>query len=218
MGTLQLHIMKWQQSQITGCVIWPGKDVLLGINIMYQLSNSLPYLLARLGVRMGDLFTRVIRREKLTLPMYRVLASLSEERRPLRLGEIATLTSVDQSTLSRLVAELARAELLTRERPQNNQRSLQVTLTPRGAELASRLIPIAAYYEEVAAGTLSSKEADALKTTLLQLYRNLDRLEREIENDEIKIPPAQAAIEKPSQLPGARSKEKRRSKIPNRRG
>ena len=50
---------------------------------MYRFSNSLPYLLARLGVRMGDLFSRVIRHEKLTLPMYRVLAALSEQGHPL---------------------------------------------------------------------------------------------------------------------------------------
>ena len=72
---------------------------------MYRFSNSLPYLLARLGVRMGDLFARVIRHERLTLPMYRVLAALSEQGRPLRLGEIAELTSADVSTLSRIVAE-----------------------------------------------------------------------------------------------------------------
>jgi DNA-binding MarR family transcriptional regulator len=215
---LHMHIMKQQPLRMAGCVILPGKDLLLGINVMYQLSNSLPYLLARLGVRMGDLFTRVIRKEKLTLPMYRVLASLSEERRPLRLGEIAMLTSVDQSTLSRLVAEMERAGLLTRERPQDNQRSLQVTLTPRGAELASRLMPIAAYYEEVASETLSSKEAAALKTTLLQLYENLDRLEREVESGEIKIPPAQRAKESPGDLPAERPKEKRRGKASNRPG
>jgi MarR family transcriptional regulator, organic hydroperoxide resistance regulator len=185
---------------------------------MYQLSNSLPYLLARLGVRMGDLFTRVIRKEKLTLPMYRVLASLSEEGRPFRLGEIVTRTSVDQSTLSRLVAEMERAGLLTRERPQHNQRSLQVALTPRGAELASRLMPIAAYYEEVAAETLSSKENAALKTTLLQLYENLDRLEREVESGKIKVPPAQDAKEPPGDLPGTRPKKNLRGKASNRRG
>jgi DNA-binding MarR family transcriptional regulator len=144
-----------------------------------------------------------------------VLASLSEQHRPLRLGEIATLTSADQSTLSRLVAEMERAGLLTRERPQNNQRSLQVTLTPRGAELASRLIPIAAYYEDVAAESLSSKEAAALKATLLQLYENLDRLEREVESGVIRIPPAQETKGLPGDLSGARPKEKRRGKASN---
>jgi DNA-binding MarR family transcriptional regulator len=204
--------------QMTNRMILPGKDLLLGINAMYQLSNSLPYLLARLGVRMGELFTRVIRKEKLTLPMYRVLASLTEEGRPLRLGEIVTRTSVDQSTLSRLVAEMERAGLLTRERPQNNQRSLQVALTSRGTELASRLMPIAAYYEEVAAETLSSKEAAALKTTLLQLYENLNRLEQEVESGKIQIPPPQRLKELAGGSPAVRAEEKRRSKGSSRRG
>lgn len=215
---LHLHIMKQQSLRMTERVILPGKDLLPGINAMYQLSNSLPYLLARLGVRMGDLFTRVIRKEKLTLPMYRVLAALLEEGRPLRLGEIVTRTSADQSTLSRLVAEMERTGLLTRERPQNNQRSLQVALTPRGADLASRLMPIAAYYEEVAATTLSSKEAAALKTTLSQLYQNLDRLEQEIESGKIQIPPPQRSKESAGEPPAARSDDKRRSKSSNRRG
>ena len=147
MRKLQMNMFDLQSLQPERGVILPDKELLPGINVMYQFSNSLPYLLARLGVRMGDLFARVIRTEKLTLPMYRVLASLSEEDRPLRLGEIATLTSADQSTLSRLVAEMERTGLLTRERPQDNQRSLQVALTQRGSELASRLMPIAAYYE-----------------------------------------------------------------------
>ena len=215
---LHLHIMKQQSLRMTERVILPGKDLLPGINAMYQLSNSLPYLLARLGVRMGDLFTRVIRKEKLTLPMYRVLAALLEEGRPLRLGEIVTRTSADQSTLSRLVAEMERTGLLTRERPQNNQRSLQVALTPRGADLASRLMPIAAHYEEVAATTLSSKEAAALKTTLSQLYQNLDRLEQEIESGKIQIPPPQRSKESAGEPPAARSDDKRRSKSSNRRG
>jgi DNA-binding MarR family transcriptional regulator len=184
---------------------------------MYRFSNSLPYLLARLGVRMGDLFTRVIRHEKLTLPMYRVLAALSEQGHPLRLGEIAELTSADVSTLSRVVAEMSRAGLLTRDRPENDQRSLQVVLTPKGAELAGRLMPLAAYYEEVATGGMSAKEAAELKRVLVELYKNIDRLEQEVEAGSIKVsPPARPkgirderpdAKGKTSQSPGKTSRK-----------
>jgi DNA-binding MarR family transcriptional regulator len=152
---------------------------------MYRLSNSLPYLLARLGVRMGELFVRVVRKEGLTLPMYRVLAALAEQGRPLRLGELAALTSVEMSTLSRLVADMHRDGIVSRERPQNDQRSLQVALTPHGAALAARFMPVAAHYERVATGNMSAKDAATLKATLVQLYENLDRLEQEVENGEI---------------------------------
>jgi hypothetical protein len=53
---------------------------------MYRLSNSLPYLLARVGIRMGDLFARVIKKHGLTIPMYRVLVALAEQDRPRRLA------------------------------------------------------------------------------------------------------------------------------------
>lgn len=152
---------------------------------MYRLSNSLPYLLARVGVRMGDLFVRVARKEGLTLPMYRVVAALAEQQRPLRLNELSALTSGDLSTLSRLVAEMHKAGLVSRERPENDQRSLQVQLTPSGRELYERYMPVAAYYEEIATGALSQKEAVALKAVLNSLFDNLDRIEAEIDSGEI---------------------------------
>ena len=152
---------------------------------MYRLSNSLPYLLARVGIRMGDLFVRVVRKEGVTLPMYRVLAALAEQARPLRLVELSALTSADLSTLSRLVADMHRTGLVSRERPANDQRSLQVELTSAGQEIYQRLMPVAAYYEEVATGDLSRKDAAALKATLGSLYDNLDRIEAEVESGEI---------------------------------
>jgi MarR family transcriptional regulator, organic hydroperoxide resistance regulator len=196
---------------LTGRVISPGDQPLLRIKPVYRLSNSLPYLLARLGVRMGDLFVRVVKKEGLTLPMYRVLAALAEQDRPLRLGELAALTSADMSTLSRLVADMHRDGILSRERPQHDQRSLQVALTPQGAALAARFMPVAAHYEDVAAGSLTAKDAAALKATLVQLYENLDQLEREVDNGEIDklIGPAQRKrLERTKERPPARRRAK----------
>jgi MarR family transcriptional regulator, organic hydroperoxide resistance regulator len=156
-----------------------------GAKSMYQLSNSLPYLLARVGIRMGELFVRVVKKEGLTLPMYRVLAALAEQARPLRLVELSALTSADLSTLSRLVADMHKAGFVSRERPANDQRSLQVELTAVGQELYERFMPLAAHYEDVATGDLSRKDAAALKATLNSLYDNLDRLEAEVESGEI---------------------------------
>ncbi len=134
---------------------------------------------------MGELFIRVVRKHGLTLPMYRVLAALAEQGRPLRLGELAALTSAEMSTLSRLVAEMHRDGIVSRERPQNDQRSLQVALTPHGAALATRFMPVAAHYERVATGNMTAKDAATLKATLAQLYENLDRLEQEVDDGQI---------------------------------
>ena len=144
---------------------------------MYRFSTSLPYLLAQLGVRMGELFSRELARDGLTLPMYRVLAALAEQVTPQRLGELAALTSVEASTLSRLLGNMQRMGLVTRGRPETNQRSLAVDLAPRGIELAARLIPRAAHYEAVATGDLSNQEAASLKAMLLRVDANLVHLE-----------------------------------------
>lgn len=151
---------------------------------MYRFSTSLPYLLARLGVRMGELFARELAWDGLTLPMYRVLAALTEAARPQRLGELSTLTSIETSTMSRLLTEMQRRGLITRERPENDQRSLSVGLAARGAELAARLIPRAAYYESVVTGDLPPRRAAQLKAELTQIYGRLDELEHEIADAE----------------------------------
>ncbi|MFT8246219.1 MarR family winged helix-turn-helix transcriptional regulator [Roseomonas sp. BN140053] len=155
---------------------------------MYRFSSSLPFLLARLGVRMGELFARELARDGLTLPMYRVLAALSDEGVPQRLGELAQRVSAELSTLSRLAMEMERRGLVTRSRPESDQRSLAVALAPRGRALAERLRPRAAHYEQVATGDLKTREAAALKATLVRVYENLDRLEREIEAAEAATP------------------------------
>jgi DNA-binding MarR family transcriptional regulator len=141
----------------------------------------LPYLLARLGVRMGELFARELKRDGLTLPMYRVLAFLAEENGVRRLGDLAVLTVMEMSTLSRLVAAMQRDGLVTRARPESDQRSLHVGLTEAGKALVARLQPRAAYYEQVAAGDFSAAEIEALKATLNAIYGNVDRLEAELD-------------------------------------
>ena len=181
---------------------------------MYRLSNSLPYLLARLGVRMGELFVRIVRNDGLTLPMYRVLAALAEQGRPLRLGELAALTSAEMSTLSRIVADMHREGIVSRERPPNDQRSVQVTLTPRGAALAARFMPVAAHYENVATGNMTARDAAALKATLVQLYENLDRLERDIETGAIAKLVGSGPHGRPGRSPNKRPVKRRSKALP----
>lgn len=167
---------------------------------MYRPSRSLPYLLARLGVRMGELFARELKRDGLTLPMYRVLAFLAEENGVRRLGDLAVLTVLELSTLSRLVAAMQHDGLVTRTRLDGDQRSLHVGLTEAGRTLIARLQPRAAHYEQVAAGAFSIAEIEALKATLNTIYRNVDRLE-----DELDAWDTAAAVPRPRARPSRRT-------------
>jgi len=143
---------------------------------VYRFSDSLPYLLTRVGVRMGELFARELREHALTLAGYRVLAALTE-RPDQRLGELAAMTSVETSTLSRLVGSLERRGLLTRTRPDNDQRSVRIRLTRTGLALARCLMPRAAEFERVAAVGLDEAAQAALKARLRLIHDNLDTLD-----------------------------------------
>jgi MarR family transcriptional regulator, organic hydroperoxide resistance regulator len=147
---------------------------------LYRLTKSFPYLLNRVGVRMGELFVRRIAPYDVTLPMYRVLASLWETG-DRRLGDLAAATTVEVSTLSRLIGEMKRKGLVSRRRCEGNERTVAINLTAKGRALAEELMPIAQHFEDVAVRDFSANEVARIKTVLATVYSNLDAIEPEIE-------------------------------------
>src|SRR5260370_25763570 len=111
---------------------------------LYRLSNSFPYLLNRVGVRMGELFSRRIAPFGVTLPMYRVMAALWEKGDQ-RLSDLATVTTAEISTLSRLVGEMKRKGLVTRSRLDGNGRTVAIKRTTKGRALAVEVRRIAVH-------------------------------------------------------------------------
>lgn len=146
---------------------------------MYRLSTSMPFLLARLGVRMGALFSQRIAVYDLTLPMYRVLAALSE-RPDQKLSELSVMTDVELSTMSRLVGTMVTKGLVSRHRQPTNERTVRINLTTRGIDMAALLAKEALHYEDVAVSTLKSAEIERLKMTLNRIYEAVDVLEDEL--------------------------------------
>jgi MarR family transcriptional regulator, organic hydroperoxide resistance regulator len=147
---------------------------------MYRLTDAFPYLLARVGIRMGELFSRRLAGYGVTLPMYRAMAALWQ-RGGQRLGDLSEMTSVEISTLSRLVGVMQRKGLLSRTRPDSNARTVEINLTAKGRTLVEELIPLAQRHEEVGLRGLRAREVAILKKQLVAVYRNLDALERELE-------------------------------------
>ena len=81
----------------------------------FSLAEFIPYLLNRAGVRIGLAFGRDIESLGVTLPMWRVMVALWENG-DRRLGELAERTSIDVSTLSRLLLTLQRKGFIVRRR------------------------------------------------------------------------------------------------------
>lgn len=143
---------------------------------MYRLTEAFPYLLNRVGVRMGELFSRRLAADDLTLAMYRALAALWEADEQC-LSDLAAVISVELSTLSRMIGTLVRRGLVSRHRPESNGRTIQITLTPKGRELVERYIPFAIQHEEISLQGFAPEEVSRLKASLDAVYDNLDALE-----------------------------------------
>ena len=139
----------------------------------------MPYLLARVGLRMGSLFSQRLATYDLTLHMYRVLAALSEKPGQ-KLSELSAMTTVELSTMSRLIGTMVTRGLVSRHRPEGNERAVQIDLTERGAEMATLMRAEAEHYEEVAVSTLEPNEIDGFKRTLAKMFDSLDVLENEL--------------------------------------
>jgi DNA-binding MarR family transcriptional regulator len=138
-----------------------------------NLPEYLPYLVNRLGAALVLRFTEeALAQHDLSIVMWRVLVALAD-RGPQRQIDLSGLTSVDVSTLSRLVTRLVKMRLVTRARSSNSNREVTVDLTPNAGKLIDRLIPIARRLERDATAGLSAAELQTTKQSLHRMYRNL---------------------------------------------
>jgi DNA-binding MarR family transcriptional regulator len=137
-----------------------------------ELGNYLPYLINRVGFAMVASFTETIEPHGLTIDMWRVLAALSNNGGQ-RQVDLSSMTSIDVSTMSRLVTRLVRAGLATRSRSEQSSREVVVSLSPKGRALATRLIPVAEGLEKKAIAGLSAKDIAVMKRLLTRMHGNL---------------------------------------------
>jgi DNA-binding MarR family transcriptional regulator len=141
----------------------------------FDLETTLPYLLNRAGVRIGQSFSAEIARHELALPEWRILASLLG-REWQSVSELAAHTSAELSRASRLAAGLERRGLLKRKASGVDARAVQLALTAKGRALALQIVPLAQLYERVALGGMSAEEVGSLKRLLGKVYENMDAL------------------------------------------
>jgi Transcriptional regulators len=139
----------------------------------FVLQECLPFLLNRAGVGIGLAFSRDIVPYNITLPMWRVLVALWENGDQ-RLNELSVLTSVDPSTLSRVLVNMQRRRLIVRRRSGNDARALSLRLTANGRHIATKIIPLAIQYERVAVSGLSEADVKRLKRLLTKVYTNIE--------------------------------------------
>lgn len=140
-----------------------------------DLDDYLPYLLNRAGARIADAFGKVTRQHGISLQMWRVLAALNQQDGQ-SVGSLAATTSIETSTLSRLLDQMQKKRLLLRRRDGDDQRSVTIHRTQAAQAITEKLIPVALAYESKALVGLTKNDERTLKAVLRRVYNNLDAL------------------------------------------
>jgi DNA-binding MarR family transcriptional regulator len=138
-----------------------------------DLDSYAPYLINRIGAALVARFvTEHLTRHKLSIAMWRVLVALSANgtQRQVDLGD---LTSIDASTLSRMVTRLVRRGFASRARSTTSSREVRIGLTAQGRALLARLVPAAIALETEAVAGIASSDLVALRRALRRMHANL---------------------------------------------
>lgn len=137
-----------------------------------RLDTYLPYLINRTGVSLAARFSDALRPAGVTLQDWRVLAALREQDGQ-RLTELAQRTSIEVSTLSRMVGGLETAGLVSRSRNSADARAIAIRLTSQGEVVTATLTGPAEELERTALAGLSEADIARLKDLLNRVYANL---------------------------------------------
>jgi DNA-binding MarR family transcriptional regulator len=132
------------------------------------IDGYLAYLLARASHLISTEFHLVVRRSRLPVLQWRVLATLAD-RQALSIGEVADIVLIPQSTLTRVAERMVQGGLLLRAVDEVDRRITRIRLSAKGLELAGKLVQQARAHEAAVVEALGEADAGALKRILGRL-------------------------------------------------
>ena len=138
-----------------------------------ELGTYLPYLVNRVGQQFIIDMTPVLNEVGVDIQSWRVLIALYQ-RGGQPVGALSDLTSINFSTLSRVLGRLEKKDLVRRVRGTQDARSFTIELTDTGRSTTETILPRAAALEAQATGNFSEAELATLRQLLAKLYAGME--------------------------------------------
>ncbi len=144
------------------------------------LQNFIPFLLYRVVAKAVSLASAEYAEMGLSIPEARVLIVVMNNP-GIRAGKLAELTCIEQSALSHLLRRMSRKKILTRQRVEEDYRSVQIGLTVEGWRLAKACYTHGISHENILLRNIAPSQATLLRSLLRQMYENAESWPSEIE-------------------------------------
>jgi len=135
-------------------------------------SHTFYWLTQVIGARDRELSV-ALRAHQLRVPEWRTLAALYNRQR-CSMSELAELTTIDRTTLTRTVDRMVRSGWLSRLADSKDMRVTRLALTADGRKLFARIWPAAERIDAAARAGLPEGAAEMLRWTLQKMKENLD--------------------------------------------
>ncbi|MES2536917.1 MAG: MarR family transcriptional regulator [Pseudomonadota bacterium] len=136
-----------------------------------HLHETLPFLVHRISAAISDGANSEFQHLGLNVYAARVLILLYLDDAH-TVGELAETASLDQSTLSHILRRLVTQGLLVKERQEHDNRSVLVSLTKEGTDIAAKCWRAAQKHDALLSKGLSAASLATLKKLLTELYEN----------------------------------------------
>jgi len=137
------------------------------------LEDYLPYQLFRIVNRLTLNLKNDLRPAKMTLSRWRTLSVLNASD-GLSMGELATYMVIEQPALSRIIDQMERDKLVTRHLASNDNRVVQVFLTPAGRHMFKQIRPLELRHYAKLINGFKPSELQALEASMNTLWQNID--------------------------------------------
>lgn len=138
----------------------------------FALERFVPYLLTQIYHRLNKSFSIALRPLHLNPAQWRVLGNLSSHDGR-TFTELLQYTALDQPTLSRTVALLARKGFISRKPKAVDGRAVELWLTPVGRRMFARALPVGWEQYRLAARGIRRGDQERLTLALTHMLSNI---------------------------------------------
>jgi DNA-binding MarR family transcriptional regulator len=142
------------------------------------LETFIPYRLSVVANRVSQSIAQIFdEKYRLPIPEWRILVVL-DAHEPLSVHEIAELTSMDKTRVSRAHKRLVDLKLAQMDADPEDGRKISLHLTPAGRAMVREIVPEAQAMEEWFLEVLTRAERRTLDAILEKLYERSEELHR----------------------------------------
>jgi DNA-binding MarR family transcriptional regulator len=144
-----------------------------GARRRFRLEDHVFFYFSQILARRTRAINRDLAEFALDYSRWRVMAVLHDQG-ACSMGRLAELSSVDRTTLTRTVGQMESEDLVSREIGAGDRRRIWLSLTPHGAELFCRILPIVLALTDRALAGFTASEAQTLRAQLRRMADNLN--------------------------------------------